>query len=116
MSEATSLSHRGSADTRTPTEAAERFAARSMAGYAVTGAAGAAFGLLVGLVRGHWAPLEAADHGTAATVNAAVAGHPAVITALNAVTALGGRTVLIWVTALAVLVLSIRRRFRLAGY
>src|ERR1700760_3643440 len=74
------------------------------------------FALLLVLVRLRWAPLESADHGAAARLNSLVAGHPAAVSIIKAVTWLGSSGVLWTLIGLAVLMLAIRRRWRLAVY
>jgi undecaprenyl-diphosphatase len=92
------------------------FAERSLAGLAVIIAAAAAFGLLLTLVRVHWRPLFAVDHGIAARLNDLVAPHGPLVTVLTAVTNLGGRAIIIWLITVAVVGLLIRRQGRLAVY
>src|SRR6185369_4578386 len=82
---------------------------------AVTGA-GLLFALLAALVRLGWSPLQSADAGVARSLNGLVAPHPALVRVLTVITNLGSAGVLIWVVALAVIVLATRRQFRLAGY
>ena len=91
-------------------------ARRTLAPLAVVTAAAFVFAVLLVLVRLNWAPLESVDHGAAARLNSLVAGHPAVVSAVKAVTWLGSSGVLWTVTGLAVVVLAIRRRWRLAIY
>ena len=82
---------------------------------AVTFAA-AVFTLLLIFVRLRWAPLESVDRSSAVDLNNMVARHGALVSALNAVTALGGTAVLCILVGLAVILLAIRRRWRLALY
>jgi undecaprenyl-diphosphatase len=79
-------------------------------------AAAAVFALLFLLVRVQWAPLESADHSAAARLNSLVAGHPAFVSIVKAVTWLGSDGVLWTLIGLAVAALAIRRRWRLAVY
>lgn len=81
----------------------------------VTGAA-ALFTLLLIFVRLRWAPLESADHTSAADLNKLVAGHQTLVSALKAVTSLGSTAVLCIVVGLAVILLLVRRLWRLALY
>ena len=74
------------------------------------------FALLLLLVRLQWAPLESADHGAAARLNSLVAGHAVAIGIVKAVTWLGSGGVLWALIGMAVVVLAIRRRWRLAAY
>ena len=82
---------------------------------AVTGAA-MVFAVLLILVRLQVAALESADHAAAARANRLVAGHPALITVIKAVTYLGSNGVLWTVILVAAVVLALRRRWRLAVY
>src|ERR1700722_11673303 len=91
-------------------------ARRTLAPLAVVTAAAFIFAVLLILVRLNWAPLESVDHGAAARLNSLVAGHPAGVSAIKAVTWLGSSGVLWTLTGLAVVVLAIRRRWRLAIY
>ena len=92
------------------------FARRPLAPLAVVTAAAFLFALLLVLVRLQWAPLESADHGAAARLNSLVAGHAMVVSVVKAVTWLGSGGVLWTLIGLAVVALSIRRRWRLAIY
>jgi undecaprenyl-diphosphatase len=91
-------------------------ARRSLTPLAVVTAAAFVFALLLVLVRLRWAPLESADHSAAARLNSLVAGHPAVVSVVKAVTWLGSSGVLWTLIGLAVVALAIRRRWRLAVY
>jgi undecaprenyl-diphosphatase len=91
-------------------------ARRTLAPLAVVTAAAFVFALLLVLVRLNWAPLESADHGAAARLNSLVAGHAAVVSVIKAVTWLGSSGVLWTVTGIAVVLLAIRHRWRLAVY
>lgn len=91
-------------------------ARRSLAPLAVVTAAAFVFTVLLVLVRLQWAPLETIDHGAAARLNSLVAGHAAVVSIVKAVTWLGSGGVLWTLVAMAVVVLAIRRRWRLALY
>ena len=82
---------------------------------AVTAAA-LVFAVLLVLVRLRWAPLESADHGAAAQLNNLIAGHPAVVTVVKAVTWLGSDGVLWTVIGVAAIILAFRRRWRLTIY
>jgi undecaprenyl-diphosphatase len=82
---------------------------------AITAAAGV-FAVLLVLVRLRWPPLESVDHHSAASLNGLIAGHPAVVAVVKAVTFLGSDGVL-WTVILATsVILAIRRRWRLAIY
>ena len=80
---------------------------------AVTAAA-FAFVLLIVLVRLQWAPLKSVDHGAAARLNSLVAGHAAAVSIVKAVTWQGSSGVLWTLVGIAVAVLAIGRRWRLA--
>ena len=82
---------------------------------AVTAAA-LIFVILLIAVRVQWAPLESADHGAAAHLNSLVAGHPAVVTVVKAVTWLGSDGVLWTVIGVAAVIAAIRRRWGLVIY
>src|ERR1700753_434891 len=96
-----------------PLSAAAR---RNLAPLGVVTAAAVIFALLLLLVRLQWAPLESADHRAAAGLNSLVAGHSAVIGVVKAVTWLGSGGVLWVLIGVAVVMLAIRRRWRLAIY
>jgi undecaprenyl-diphosphatase len=98
------------------TSQAGRFAGRSLAGFAVVGAGGVVFALLLLLVRVHFGPLYRVDQGTAVGLNHAVAGHPAIVRVLTVVTRLGARQQLIGIVAVVAVGLLIRRQYRLALY
>jgi undecaprenyl-diphosphatase len=83
---------------------------------AAIAAAAAVFAVLLVLVRLQWPPLESVDHHTAAGLNDLIAGHPAAVAVVKAVTFLGSDGVL-WTVILAIaVILAIRRRWRLAVY
>ncbi|BFU43529.1 phosphatase PAP2 family protein [Krasilnikovia sp. MM14-A1004] len=92
------------------------FAERSVLGLLAVIAIGLGFGTLLLLVRFHWAPLQRLDHGVAEGLNHLVAPHPAVVSGLTEVSSFGGRPFMLPLVVLAVLVLLIRRRTRLAIY
>jgi membrane-associated phospholipid phosphatase len=92
------------------------FAGRSLLGLLLVVAIGLGFGVLLLLVRFHWGPLQSLDQGVAEGLNHRVAPHPAVVKALEAVSQLGGRPVLIWLVVIPGALLLIRRRARLAVY
>src|SRR6202043_1941361 len=87
-----------------------------LAPLAVVTAAAFVFALLLVLVRLQWSPLESVDHGAAARLNSLVASHAAVVSIVKAVTWLCSGGVLWTLIGIAVVVLAIRRRWRLAIY
>ena len=89
---------------------------RTLAPLAIVTAAALVFTLLLLLVRLQWAPLESVDHHAATWLNSLVAGHPAAVRVVKAVTWLGSGGVLWTLTGAAAVVLVIRRRWRLAIY
>jgi undecaprenyl-diphosphatase len=92
------------------------FTERSVLGLLAVIAVGLGFGLLLLLVRLRWAPLQSLDRSVADGLNGLVAPHQPMVTVLQALTDLGGRPVLIWLVSIAVALLLIRRRTRLAVY
>ena len=89
---------------------------RPLVPLAIVSGAAFLFALLLLLVRLRWAPLESVDHGAAAGLNRLVAGHPAAVSVVKAVTWLGSGGVLWTLTGTAAVVLAIRRRWRLVIY
>jgi undecaprenyl-diphosphatase len=89
---------------------------RSLAPLAAITAAAVVFTILLILVRLRWPPLESVDHGAAARLNRLIASHSVMATTVKAVTWLGSDAALWTVTAAAVTVLALRRRWRLAIY
>jgi len=89
---------------------------RALAPLAIVTAAALLFALLLLLVRLRWGPLESADHLAAARLNSLIAGHPLVVSVVKAVTWLGSSGVLWTLIGAAVVLLAIRRRWRLAVY
>jgi membrane-associated phospholipid phosphatase len=92
------------------------FAERSVLGLIAVVAIGLAFGTLLLLVRFHWGPLQSLDHGVDDGLNRLVAPRPGLVGVLKGVSQLGGRTIMIWLVAIVVAMLLIRRRQRLALY
>ena len=92
------------------------FAQRSVLGLIAVVAAGVGFGALLLLVRYQWSPLEALDHSVADRLNRLVAGDSLAVTILTAISAAGGRGILVPLVVLVIVVLLIRRRPRLALY
>jgi len=82
---------------------------------AVTAAA-MVFTVLLILVRLQWPPLESVDHAAAARLNSLVAGDSTLVTVIKAVTWLGSDGVLWAVIGASVVVLALRKRWRLAAY
>jgi undecaprenyl-diphosphatase len=89
---------------------------RSLAPLIAVTAAAAMFVILLILIRVQWAPLESADHGSAAQLNHLVAGHAAVISVIKAMTFLGSDGVLWTVIGVAAVLLALRKRWWLALY
>ena len=89
---------------------------RTLAPLAIVTAAALVFTLLLLLVRLQWAPLESVDHHAATWLNSLVAGHPAAVRVVKAVTWLGSGGVLWTLTGAAAVVLALRHRWRLAIY
>jgi membrane-associated phospholipid phosphatase len=106
----------GDLDERAGWAPLRHFTERSVLGLLAVLAAGVGFGTLLLLVRFHWAPLQRLDHGVAEDLNHLVSPYPAVVGVLTAVARLGGRPVMIPLVAIAVVLLLIRRRPRLAVY
>jgi membrane-associated phospholipid phosphatase len=94
----------------------EHFTGRSLVGLLALIGAGSGFGLLLMLVRLEWGPLYRVDHGVADRLNGVVSAHPPVVTALDVITGLGGRPITVWLVAIAVISMLIRRQRRLAAY
>jgi membrane-associated phospholipid phosphatase len=74
------------------------------------------FTVLLIAVRLRWSPLETADHAAAARLNSLVAGHPALVAVIKAVTWLGSNGVLWTVLGVSAAVMALRRRWKLALY
>lgn len=74
------------------------------------------FAVLLILVRTNWGPLESVDHGLATDLNNLVAGQPTALTVLRAITWMGSNTVLWTLVVAGLIVLVVRRRFRLAMF
>src|SRR3984957_7402775 len=89
---------------------------RSLALLLAVAAAALVFTVLLVLVRLRWRPLESADHRAAARINALIAGHPALISVVKAVSFLGSDGVLWTIIGVSAVFLAFRRRWRLAGY
>ena len=102
--------------TRREARALERFGLEASAGLIAVIAAGATFGLLVGLVRLRWTPLARLDGAVAAWLNGLVAGRDITVNVLRAVTEFGGRNILTLTLLIGTGYLLIRRLPRLAGY
>jgi membrane-associated phospholipid phosphatase len=92
------------------------FTERSVLGLLAVIAVGLGFGLLLLLVRLRWGPLQSLDRSVADGLNSLISPHKPLVTVLEAVTDLGGRPVLMWLVFVAVALLLIRRRTRLAVY
>ena len=92
------------------------FAGRSVLGLILVVALGAGFGVLLVLVRFRWQPLQRFDLNADNGLNALVAPHPGLVAALKTIAAFGGRPIMLWLITIAVVLLLIRRRTRLAIY
>ena len=92
------------------------FAERSVLGLLALVALGLGFGVVLLLVRYNWGPLERVDHGAADGLNRLVSPNPGTVEALQAVSRLGGRPIMMWLVTIATVALLIRKRFRLAAY
>ena len=99
-----------------PSSATRNHARGSLAPLVVVTVAALVFAVLLVLVRLQWAPLESADHGAATGINGLIAGHPAAVTVVKAVTWLGSGGVLWTLIGAAAILLAFRRRWRLAVY
>jgi len=99
-----------------PAPTGSRLPGRSLAPLLLASSSALVFAVLLIAVRLRWAPLEAADHDAAASINSLIAGHPAVVSVVKAVTWLGSNGVLWTVIGICVIGLAIRRRWRLAAY
>jgi undecaprenyl-diphosphatase len=102
--------------TRREVRALERFGLEASAGLTAVIVAGAAFALLLTLVRLRWAPLATLDEAMAAWLNGLVADSDITVNVLRAVTEFGGRNILTLTLLIATGYLLIRRLPRLAGY
>lgn len=72
------------------------------------------FAILLVLVRAQWSPLESVDHSVASDLNGAVADQPMVLRVLRAVTWMGSGGALWALVVAGLVVLVVRRRYRLA--
>jgi undecaprenyl-diphosphatase len=90
--------------------------ARGLLPLAVVTASALIFAVLLLLVRSKWSPLESVDHHAASAINNLVAGNSVLLAVVKAITFLGSHGVLWVVIGAAVLLLAIRRRWRLALY
>ncbi len=99
-----------------PTPSRRRLDRSRLTGLLAVAGGGLVFAVLLLLVRAQWAPLESVDHGLAARLNTLVADRPTVVKVLRAVTTLGSYGVLMWLVAIAAIVLLVRRLYRLAAY
>ncbi|MET0422316.1 MAG: phosphatase PAP2 family protein [Actinoplanes sp.] len=92
------------------------FAERSVLGLVAVVLAGLGFGALLLLVRYHWSPLLNLDQSIADGLNDLVAPHPGAIQVLKAISSIGGRTFMLPLVVMVIVLLLIRRRPRLAIY
>ncbi len=89
---------------------------RSLTPLLAVTAAALVFTILLVLVRLQWRPLESVDHGAAAHINDLIAGHPALVAVVKAVTWLGSDGVLWTIIGVSAVFLAFRRRWRLVLY
>ncbi len=89
---------------------------RSLAPLVTASIATLVFAAIVVLIRLKWAPLESADRSAADHINNLVSGQRALLTIVKYVTMLGSTLVLSIVIGAGVLLLALRRRWRLAAY
>lgn len=89
---------------------------RRLRGVLAVAGASLLFAVLTGFVRLGWVPLLAADNSVARALNGLVAPRPVLVRGLTAITTLGSAGVLSWLVGLALIVLLVRRRYRLAGF
>ena len=92
------------------------FTERTVLGLIAVVALGAGFGMLLILVRWRWQPLQRFDSNADNWLNGLVSAHAALVAVLKSIAALGGRPIMLWLVTIAVVVLLIRRRPRLAIY
>ena len=89
---------------------------RSLTPLLAVTAAALVFTILLVLVRLQWRPLESVNHGAAAHINDLIAGHPALVAVVKAVTWLGSDGVLWTIIGVSAVFLAFRRRWRLVLY
>jgi undecaprenyl-diphosphatase len=104
------------AQTTTAPRTTNRPAGRNLSRIAAVVAAALLFALLMLGVRARWVPLEAVDRDLARALNRAVAPHPLAVGAMKFLSVLGSRAVLIWLIAIATVLLAVRRRYRLVVF
>lgn len=92
------------------------FAERSVLGLIAVVAIGLGFGVLLLLVRFQWGPLRSLDQGVAEGLNHLVSRHPLLVDIATQISRAGGRPFMMWLVAVAVVLLLFRRRPRLAVY
>jgi undecaprenyl-diphosphatase len=93
-----------------------RFELRAVLGWAALLLGAVPFLLPWLLVEASWPPLAEVDRGVAAALNGAVSGSSLLVSALTAVTDLGGTPVAVLVMTLATVFLLIRRQRRLLAF
>jgi undecaprenyl-diphosphatase len=91
-------------------------ASRNLLRVAAVAAGAFVFALLTLLVRMRWLPMEAVDRGVESGLNAAIAAHPGWVRAMGFVSRLGSFAVVGWLVVIAIILLAVRRRYRLATY
>jgi undecaprenyl-diphosphatase len=93
-----------------------RFFGPNLGRVAAVAGAGLLFGVLLLAVRLRWLPLEVIDRNLDAALNRVVAGHKALVNTFGAISRLGSHGVLGWLIAIPTVLLTLRRRYRLAAY
>jgi len=93
-----------------------RFFGPNLGRVAAVAVAGLLFGVLLLAVRLRWLPLEVIDRDLATALNRAVSGHKTLVNVFGAISRVGSHGVLGWLIAIPTVLLTLRRRYRLAGY
>lgn len=94
----------------------ERFTGRSSAGLLAVFGLGAAFGVLLLLVRFEWTPLNRLDVAATSSLNAVVVEHRWLVGVLETITKLGGSVFLWWLGSVVFVGLLIRGQRRPAAF
>jgi undecaprenyl-diphosphatase len=104
------------AQTSTAPRTTNRPAGRNLSRIAAVIGAALLFAILMLGVRARWVPLEAVDGDLARALNRAIAPHPLAVGVMKFISVLGSRAVLIWLIAIATVLLVVRRQYRLAAF